>query len=213
MSKYSGSGDNVQCNIADLEHNDCMHRNVVDLARYIKPSAARSFKVPAAAECDLDLCSAIVEQNAISDTTPEANSNAGQPLAIVLPLKKEREFLASVEIDWLLAISTEHHHAGVEGVIAEVGKLLRAEFGPAAVRRETRLFSVAHDDFEELVAGILRVQFYSNRIELPEYNVFGEKTEQCGVTLTWGVGRYRDEATGERKKKKRFKEQRRLRRG
>ncbi len=143
-----------------------------------------------------------------SGPTPTTKAENDVLSAVVIPFTQARTFIASVEIDELTAISTEYPRNTVQDVLTDVAQLMRTEFGSLAVRRHRRHFEVFHDDFEVLVAGILRVQFFSNRVKLPTYTVFGERPEQRGVTLTWGVGRTTAEALAEREKKGRAKRQR-----
>lgn len=125
--------------------------------------------------------------------------------ATIISFDRDRQFLASIEIDAMTDIRMQFSSIAIEKIISDVGRLLRREFGTAQVRRDKRIFCVVHDDFEKLVAGVLRVQFHTQRLKLPDYNIFGEKTELPGITLIWGVGHNSQQADSERLKKKRQK--------
>ncbi|MBX2823837.1 MAG: hypothetical protein KTR33_03845 [Gammaproteobacteria bacterium] len=118
-------------------------------------------------------------------------------------------FQASIELDDLLWIRGHFTVRVRHQIMSAVRKLLCAEFGRRMVERNQLLFTVRHRDVNTLIAGLLRVQFNANQILLPEYNVFGDRVEQNGVTVTWGVGRSLDEAQHERIKKRKRRNLRR----
>jgi len=118
-------------------------------------------------------------------------------------------FTASIEIDDLLWVRGHFSTRVRDQIVAAVRKLLCKEFGRRMIRRDALLLAVQHRDVGALIAGLLRVQFQANQILLPEYNVFGDRVEQNGVSVTWGVGRGADEARRERIKKRKHKPLRR----
>lgn len=115
---------------------------------------------------------------------------------------KKLEFEASVEVDDLPWIRSQFSPRVRDQVVSSVKKVLCQEFGKKRVSRRGLLFEIQHRDVEPLIASLLRVQFYANQILLPEYNVLGERVDQNGVSVTWGVGRNTDEARRERVKKR-----------
>lgn len=121
----------------------------------------------------------------------------------------QMKFKASVEIDDLVWIRGHFSSRVQYQIIASIRKLLCQEFGRNMIQRDELVFIVQHRNVEVLIAGLLRVQFYANQILLPEFNIFGERVDQNGVSVTWGVGRSAEEAIVERVKKRKRRNLRR----
>lgn len=109
---------------------------------------------------------------------------------------------ASIEIDDLVWIRGHFSSRVRDQIVASIRKLLCQEFGRNMIQRNELIFVVRHRRVETLVAGLLRVQFYANQVLLPEFNIIGERVDQNGVSVTWGVGQSPEEASLERVKKR-----------
>lgn len=168
----------------------------------------------------------------------EIKSNGISRNALLIPLAEKFCYSASVEIDFLPDIqqpssravsskrpsskefsssrsssrrsSTESPSRNRGRLLLSIRKLLHQEFGNQRVRREQSIFSVHHHDCDELIAGLLRVQFYAKEI------LFTHGYKRCGrssdneqtsaMSVTWGVGRTLDEAASERRKRRHQKD-------
>ena len=133
--------------------------------------------------------------------------------AEVLPFSKHTTYLARLELDELLAYKMLYSELDLQILLGKISALLHREFGKGVVRREKTCFILGHNQFESLVAGLLRVQFYANMEDLPEFNIFGETSTQEGITLTWGIGNTADDAQQDLSRKRLQKKIRRTRRG
>lgn len=134
-------------------------------------------------------------------------------LAEVLPFSKHTTYLARLELDDLLAYKMLYSELDLQLLLGKISALLQREFGKGVVRREKTCFILGHNQFESLVAGLLRVQFYANMEDLPEFNIFGETSTQEGITLTWGIGKSTDNAQQDLVRKREKKTTRRTRLG
>lgn len=132
--------------------------------------------------------------------------------AVVLPFTRKTEFLAVLELDEFLSYRMVYSEVDLQYIFGRVSDLLSREFGRGVVRRDRSCFTLGHNQFESLVAGLLRVQFYANMEDLPEFNIFGEHSVQEGMSLTWGIGKDVTGAEHDLSRKKRQKEARRQRR-
>jgi len=164
--------------------------NVVDLNSY--SSANRSSKA-----------------NIKCSETSASGSEQGSTNATLLQFRARAEYIAAIEIDDFLSLKMLYSDIDLQLLLDRMGYLLKREFGEEAVSREQREFLIQFDDFELLVGGLLRAQFYAYKVDLPSYNIFGELSEQTGLLLTWGIGHSDQEAHAELVKKKRYKQQRR----
>ena len=126
-----------------------------------------------------------------------------------IPLKNYLEYQASIEIDDLPWLHAQFSNNVRNDLVKGVRKSLDQEFGNLRVYRYRRLFVVRHKSIEALIAGLLRAQFHTHQLCLPQTNVFGDAVEQKGVSITWGVGRTGLEAESERLKRRRQKNYRR----
>ncbi|MBX2837165.1 MAG: hypothetical protein KTR35_09945 [Gammaproteobacteria bacterium] len=129
--------------------------------------------------------------------------------ATTLSLRPYLPYRASVEIDELPWLQAQFGVRVRDQLVRDVRSLLNAEFGHLRVYRYRRVFVVRHRDVEELIAGLLRVQFHAYQVVLPDENVFGDQVEQTGLSLTWGAGHSTSEAEVERLKRRRQKQYRR----
>ncbi|MBX2879356.1 MAG: hypothetical protein KTR32_05450 [Granulosicoccus sp.] len=127
----------------------------------------------------------------------------------LLTFLDQMNFKASIEIDDLVWIRGHFSARIRDQIVAMVRKLLCQEFGRNMIQRDELIFIVRHRSAEALITGLLRVQFYANQIVLPEFNIFGERVDQNGVSVTWGVGRTAEEAGIERVKKRKRRNLRR----
>ncbi|PID60016.1 MAG: hypothetical protein CSB44_11940 [Gammaproteobacteria bacterium] len=133
--------------------------------------------------------------------TPRTSVDPGNGSAVLLSLRQHLVFHGSLEIHGRSAArarnallpSREWDHAATE-----VRALLEREFGNLRVHRVRDAFIIRHYDHEELVAGILRVQFFARRVALPGQFSDGETARGSRVLLNWGVGTTRIEAESER---------------
>lgn len=71
---------------------------------------------------------------------------------------------------------------------ATVKALLAKEFGSLRLHRHRQLLIVSHHCLEELIAGLLRVQFLGNQIEWTDNIEPCEPEGRCRISLSWGVG-------------------------
>lgn len=78
--------------------------------------------------------------------------------------------------------------------------MLYREFGNLRVHRHRDTFVVSHHSVENMISGLLRVQFYSNQTANSEDYAAdaGDNLGSCGFTLCWGVGNSLIEAENER---------------
>jgi len=126
-----------------------------------------------------------------------------------LQIKNHLEFQASIEIDDLPWLHAQFSNTVRNNLVRNVRQVLDNEFGSLRVHRYRRLFVVRHKSIESLIAGLLRAQFHTHQITLPETNIFGDSVDPTGVSITWGVGRNGVEAESERLKRRRQKNYRR----
>lgn len=133
--------------------------------------------------------------------------------AEILPFSRQTAHLAVLELDDLIAYRMLYSEIDFQLLLGRISELLTREFGRGVARREKTCFKLGHNQFESLVAGLLRVQFYANMEDLPEHNIFGETSTQEGIALTWGIGKTVDDARLDLGRKRRQKETRRTRRG
>ena len=133
----------------------------------------------------------------------------GQRLVKPIQLKNHLEFQASIEIDDLPWLHAQFSNSVRNNLVKSVRQILETEFGHLRVHRYRRLFVVRHKSIESLIAGLLRTQFHTHQLGLPEINTFGDTVDQMGVSITWGVGRNGIEAESERLKRRRQKNYRR----
>ncbi len=134
-------------------------------------------------------------------------------LAEVVPFTRPTTYLALLELDDLLSYKMLYSELDLQLLLGKISALLQREFGRGVVRREKNCFLLGHNQFESLVAGLLRVQFYANMEDLPEFNIFGESSTQEGITLTWGIGKTAEDAQLDLGRKRMQKKTRRTRRG
>lgn len=73
-------------------------------------------------------------------------------------------------------------------VTAAVRALLAKEFGSLRLHRHRQLLIVSHHCLEELIAGLLRVQFLGNQIKWTGNIEPCEHESRCSISLSWGVG-------------------------
>lgn len=140
-------------------------------------------------------------------------TKADVALAQVVPFSRATSYLAILELDDLLSYRMLYSELDLQLLLGKISTLLQREFGKGVTRREKSCFVLGHNQFESLVAGLLRVQFYANMEDLPEFNIFGEASTQEGITLTWGIGKTTDDAHDDLGRKRQQKKARRSRRG
>ena len=143
----------------------------------------------------------------------EQTENENLTNAEILPFNRQTAHIAVLELDDLISYRMLYSEVDFQLLLGKISDLLTREFGRGVVRREKTHFKLGHDQFESLVAGLLRVQFYANMEDLPEYNIFGETSTQEGISLTWGIGETNEFARLDLGRKRRQKEKRRPRRG
>ena len=85
----------------------------------------------------------------------------------------------------------------------QLRQLLNAEFGQLRVFRYRQVFSVGHHSLEDLIGGLLRVQFHARAIRLPAPLNDLSPAGTAGLTLSWGVGDSVIEADNERLRRRR----------
>lgn len=123
----------------------------------------------------------------------------------MLSMRRHLSYQASVEIDELESIFSEHGEAVRASLVKQVRELLNKEFGKLRVHRYRRIYVIRHRSVEGLISSLLRVQFHAHQLDLPQLNKCGEPVESKPVTLTWGVGRTTTEAEVERLRRRRQK--------
>lgn len=138
-----------------------------------------------------------------SGLTVSASPESENHSCDILQLANRFPFYASIEVNDLPWVRVQFSTRSRDGVLSSVKKILCQEFGRKRVNRCGHLFDIQHRNAEILIASLLRVQFYTNQILLPEYNIMGERMEQNGVSITWGVGRDPEQACQDRVKKRR----------
>ncbi len=148
-----------------------------------------------------------LEQNK-SITTRGGAQNAKRSVKPI-QLRNHLEFQASIEIDDLPWLHAQFSNSVRNNLVKGVRQILEKEFGHLRVHRYRRLYVVRHKSIESLIAGLLRVQFHTHQLHLPDNNIFGDTVDQKGVSITWGVGRNGIEAESERLKRRRQKNYRR----
>ncbi len=124
-----------------------------------------------------------------NNTTPTHLATIARHSAKPEQLKNHLEFQASIEIDDLPWLHAQFSTNVRNDLVKSVRQILEKEFGHLRVHRYRRLFVVRHKSIESLIAGLLRAQFQTHQLGLPEINTFGDTVEQKGVSITWGVGR------------------------
>jgi len=163
----------------------------------------------------IDLISTVLDTTEVTSgeqaqqrSRTELNLKSTKP-ASAISLRPYLPFRASVEIDELPWLQAQFGVRLRDKFVRETRALLNGEFGQLRVYRYRRVFVVRHRDVEDLIAGLLRVQFHAYQVVLPDENVFGDVIEQNGLSLTWGVGHSTSEAEVERLKRRRQKQYRR----
>ena len=202
FSHYSGNGFNA---VPDIELTPASAQireqssNIVDL------SARRALPVSDTDHVDITSHSPV---SGASSKACAASEHPGSADATILQFRGRSEYIAAIEIDDFLTLKMLYSDVDLQLLLDRMGYLLKREFGEQAVSRKQREFLIQFDDFELLVGGLLRAQFYAYKVDLPTHNIFGEVSDQPGLLLTWGIGRTDSEAHAELIKKKRYKAKR-----
>jgi len=126
------------------------------------------------------------------------SSSHVQSSATLLSIRQCLNFKASVAVDDLAFIQSRYSPEVANKIMLQVRSFLNYEFGQLRVHKKRQKLVVQHHCLESLMAGLLRVQYHSNRIALPVSPLQGDLSNECGVFLTWGVGNSLAEAEGER---------------
>ncbi len=129
--------------------------------------------------------------------------------AVVLVLDDRFPYCASIEVNDLHWVRAQFSSRTRDQLIATVRKILCQEFGRNRVKRNAFHFEVRHGNIDKLIKCMVQVQFYTNQILLPEYNLLGERNELNGISITWGVGRNLSQAVKDRIRKRNQKYSRR----
>lgn len=124
--------------------------------------------------------------------------------AVLLSIRQNLMFQATVGIDDIERTLLDLPKGEVLNLNAQLRRLLNKEFGSLRVHKHRYAFTVGHQCFDTLVAGLLRVQYHAKQIQTaPVVSDIFEDTE--GVPVTWGVGSSVSEAETERSKRKAIK--------
>ena len=207
FTHYSGNGNgngNGFDAVPDIELTPASAQireqsNIVDL------SARRALPVSDTDHVDITSHSPV---SGASSKACAASEHPGSADATILQFRGRSEYIAAIEIDDFLTLKMLYSDVDLQLLLDRMGYLLKREFGEQAVSRKQREFLIQFDDFELLVGGLLRAQFYAYKVDLPSHNIFGEVSDQPGLLLTWGIGRSDSEAHAELIKKKRYKAKR-----
>ena len=120
--------------------------------------------------------------------------------AVLLSIRQNLSYQASIGLDGIDSLMARYPRSLVDDLDRQVRELLYTEFGRLRVHRYKQAFSVGHHDLEALVAGLLRVQYYTRQISLPEHDSAEELTVQPALSVAWGVGESISEADRERRR-------------
>jgi hypothetical protein len=124
--------------------------------------------------------------------------------AILLSIRQNLMFQATVGIDDIERTSLDLPKSEVLTLNSQLRQLLNKEFGSLRVHKHRYAFTVGHQCYDTLVAGLLRVQFHAKQIETtPVVSDIFDDSE--GVPVTWGVGNTVPEAETERSKRRALK--------
>lgn len=130
---------------------------------------------------------------------PRTRIEHGPRLAAdLLSVRQSLSCEASVEIDNLDRLSDCLTPTMLASMKRRVRQMLDREFGRLRVHRHRRRFVVRHRSVDNLIAGLLRVQFHAQQIRLPETDRYGNRLDPSMISLTWGVGQSGPEAELER---------------
>jgi len=136
------------------------------------------------------------------DTYSVAKKTQRVEPAIIVSMRDRVGCFASVEIDELSALTPgRQRHA----VMQHVRKQLALEFGQLRITQHHRSFTVRHRDVEEMIGGLLRVQYHVFQCSVAELTSVQVPESFVGLHLTWGVGSTLLDADSERLKRRRRK--------
>ncbi|MFT5895481.1 MAG: hypothetical protein ACI8VW_002356 [bacterium] len=124
--------------------------------------------------------------------------------AILLSMRQNLMFQATVGIDDIERTLLDLPKGEVLNLNGRLRHLLNKEFGSLRVHKHRYAFTVGHQCFDTLVAGLLRVQYHAQQMETTQVasDIFDDSQ---GVLITWGVGNTVSEAETERSKRKALK--------
>lgn len=121
--------------------------------------------------------------------------------ATLLSIRQNLMYQATVGIDDIERTSLDLPKGEVVNLNRQLRQMLNKEFGSLRVHKYRYGFTVGHQCYDTLAAGLLRVQYHAKQIETtPLVSEIFEDTQ--GVPVTWGVGSTVSEAETERSKRK-----------
>lgn len=121
--------------------------------------------------------------------------------ATLLSVRQSLRYQASIGLDDLGSLYQRHERQALLDLMGQLRQLLNREFGSLRVHRYRQAFAVGHRDLENLIAGLLRVQFHARQLPIPASLNGEELPPAARPTVGWGVGRTLFEASNERLKR------------
>lgn len=108
--------------------------------------------------------------------------------AALLSIRQHLRYKACVAVDAGPMDESLECEQSTRRIMASVRSMLNKEFGSLRVHRHRQLLIVRHHCVEGLIAGLLRVQFLGNQMDMPKCADSDEQQVRSQVTLSWGVG-------------------------
>ena len=115
-----------------------------------------------------------------------------------MSIRKHLIVTGTVSVNELSAITSQYSAQVANNIMLQVRSHLDKEFGHLRVHRHREIFVEGHHCQTYLVAGLLRVQYYSKQIALCINRSQDELGDRSGVPISWGVGESMMEAENER---------------
>jgi hypothetical protein len=124
--------------------------------------------------------------------------------ATLLSIRQNLMHQATVGIDDIERTLLDLPKGEVANLNGQLRQLLNKEFGSLRVHKHRYRFTVGHQCYDTLIAGLLRVQYHAKQMETTQLvsEIFDDSQ---GVPVTWGVGKTVPEAETERAKRRALK--------
>lgn len=115
-------------------------------------------------------------------------SSDQQESATLLSMRQQLRYQAVIGVDNLDTLKSQYNESVVSLALRSVRELLNCEFGQLRVYRYRQSFTTGHHCLEELIAGLLRIQYHARHIEVSTVADCDETRVVIDVSLSWGIG-------------------------
>lgn len=158
------------------------------------------------AQSDRGQTADIVDMVSLLDTAcrrREFGADVVRGSASLLSIRQSLRYQASIGPDDMPRLQQRYRHTELEQWLKQIRQLLNTEFGSLRVHRYRHGFAVGHRDAEQLVAGLLRVQYHARQLTPPQGRAEQSSLVTHAPALAWGVGRTLFEADEDRRQRRR----------